>query len=167
MAKSNLAYNHENYSYGYAVPTKKNSSNLRIKSVQKQTTVKENKKTAKVIKKNKNGEKLLIVVLAALAFMMLVRGVAITKRHDEISAKKAELEKLQTTNQKMQIEIDSALNLKNVEEIAVNELNMSRPEKHQTVYIKIAQDDVVEKTNSSKVKGAIDDFFGTVKAYLD
>ena len=44
---------------------------------------------------------------------------------------------------------------------------MARPEKNQTIYIKIQQDGVVEKTDSSLPTKAVTNFLGMLKAYLD
>ena len=98
---------------------------------------------------------------------MLYRGVIITEKCDTVETKRELLEQMQTTNQKTQLEIDASLNLKNVEDVAVTKLNMARPEKNQTIYIKIQQDGVVEKTDSSLPTKAVTNFLGMLKAYLD
>lgn len=179
MAKSNLAYDEQRYNYNrlsyghnmnYATEAERERySNLRIRPAQQITVEKARKQTSKtrVKPKKKSAINVLLVVLAIAAFFVLCRGVMITEKFEDVEAKRGLLKEMQTTNQKTQIEIDSALNLKNVEDVAQNRLNMGRPEKHQTVYIKIAQDDVVEKTDHSSPVEAVGDFFGSIKAYLD
>jgi len=171
MAKSNLAYNESHFVYSDygATVREERRSNLRIKPVRK-TDIKEtvsaaNKPRTKAKAKKKSN--LALVVLAAVAFLVLCRGVMITEQIDRVEKKRAELNALTTANEKTQIEIDSATNLKNVEEIATTRLNMARPEKNQTVYIKIEQPDVVEKIDGSGNVDSVSDFFGTLQAYLD
>ena len=53
------------------------------------------------------------------------------------------------------------MDLESVEEIAKNKLNMVRPEKYQTVYVNIRQDDVTEVT-ADQVEG-IKNIFGIFK----
>ena len=169
MARSNLAYDELNFGYEYnAVPKREHSSNLRIRHVQNDEP--EKSKPANKIRTNAKAKKranLSLVLLALAAFLVLCRGVAITEKSDQLDKRRKELDAIITSNQKAQIEIDSALNLKNVEEIASTRLNMARPEKNQTIYIKIAQNDFVEKTDAANAQDAVSDFFGALKAYLD
>ena len=167
MARGNLAYDENIYSYGYnTVIDTERKSNIRIKSVKK-TAPKEAVKAVPKTKRKAKKTNFALVMLVAIAFMVLCRGVAITEKTDLLERKHKELEAILAANEKTQIEIDSALNLKNVEDKAVNELNMARPEKHQTVYIKIDQQDVVEKTEKTNNASHAIGFFGTLKAYLD
>lgn len=170
MVRSNLAYDETKFGYAYsAVPEREHTSNLRIRTAPKTKTsqkIKQAPKSKAKIKAHKKAN-LALVLLAAVAFLVLCRGVMITEKSDRLETKKEELKAITTANQKTQIEIDSALNLKNVEDVATNRLNMARPEKHQTVYIKIEQDDVVEKTDGAGAKEAVTEFFGMLKAYLD
>ncbi len=168
MAKSNLAYKETELSY-VAVPVTNRNSNLRIRAVKnesadsRQGTARKAKSKAKLHKKTN----VALVFLAAIAFFVLSRGVMITEKIDRIEEKRANLNQMIALNQKTQIEIDSALNLKNVEEIATQKLNMARPEKYQTVYIKIDQQEGVEKTETPDAVDAVNNFFGALKAYLD
>lgn len=168
MAKSNLAYKETEFSY-MVMPETERNSNLRIRSVKTQNKVENEKTVRKTKSKAKLHKKtnLSLFFLAVIAFLVLSRGVMITEKIDRIEEKREALNKMIASNQKTQIEIDSALNLKNVEEIATQRLNMARPEKHQTVYIKIDQKDSVEKTESPDAVDAVSNFFGTLKAYLD
>lgn len=168
MAKSNLAYKETEFEF-MAIPEYERNSNLRIRTVKTTDT----EKTVRTAKKTKSKAKLhkrtnlALFLLAAVAFLVLTRGVMITERIDRIEEKRDALNQMIASNQKAQIEIDSALNLKNVEEIATQRLNMARPEKNQTVYIKIEQKDSVEKKETPDAVDAVTNFFGALKAYLD
>lgn len=169
MARGNLAYDETKYGYEYNTALQpKRSSNIRIKPV-RNTTPEETVKVATKAKKKTQSKKIntALVMLVAVAFMVLCRGVAITEKTDLLEKRKGDLDKIIAANQKTQIEIDSALNLKNVEQIATNELNMARPEKYQTVYIKVEQKDMVEKTEGNENSNPVTGFFSSLKAYLD
>ncbi len=165
MSRSNLAFEQKEFFTADEI----RYSNLRIKTSQTAPSMPLEEKTvkAKASKKQKRSSAFAMGILVVMAFLVLCRGAMITEKYDKLEEKKAYLEQLQTTNQKLQIEIDSALSLKNVEDAAVTKLNMARPEKNQTVYIKIQQDGVVEKTDNSSPTKAVTNFLGMLKAYLD
>lgn len=164
-----MAYSDRHLEYAKTnAPEREYGSKVRIKSVRSEGMGTEGKTQSRKARKTKKSAVLTILVIAVAAFLVLCRGVIITEKCNEIDKKKSELENTITTNQKMQLEIDKSLNLKNVEEIATNKLNMARPEKYQTIYIKIQQQDFVEKTNGSPDRiNAFVDFFDTLKVYLD
>ncbi|MBR2500594.1 MAG: cell division protein FtsL [Clostridia bacterium] len=161
MSRTNLAYDEREF-----YTQDKYYSNLRIKTVQAKTIEEPQKVAAKKTRK-KTSLSLPVILLVLMAFLVLYRGVIITEKCDTVETKRELLEQMQTTNQKTQLEIDASLNLKNVEDVAVTKLNMARPEKNQTIYIKIQQDGVVEKTDSSLPTKAVTNFLGMLKAYLD
>lgn len=161
MSRTNLAYDEREF-----YTTDKRFSNLRIKTVQTKKAEEPQKAVAKKTRK-KSSLSFPVILLVLMAFLVLYRGVIITEKCDTVETKRELLEQMQTTNQKTQLEIDASLNLKNVEDVAVSKLNMARPEKNQTVYIKIQQDGVVEKTDSSLPTKAVTNFLGMLKAYLD
>ena len=127
MAKSNLAYKETEFEF-VAMPEFERNSNLRIRAVK--TTAKEN--NVKTVKRTKSRAKLhkktnlALFLLAIVAFMVLSRGVMITEKIDRIEEKRDALNQMIASNQKTQIEIDSALNLKNVEEIATHDFKCLR-----------------------------------------
>ncbi len=110
-----------------------------------------------------------VLLVAFFAFLVLLRGVMITDKTASIEKKQAEYEALVASNEKLQVEIDRALDLDKVEAFAKDELGMRRAEKYQTVYLNLEQADYVEKTlkdkSASDVK--VGTFLNGVVAYLD
>ena len=110
-----------------------------------------------------------IAAVMALAFLVLFRGLMITDKCAAVEQKRADLNALITSNEKLQYEIDRSLDLKNVENIAKSELGMRRAEKYQTIYLNLPQTDYVEKVATSEFSffGRIGSFFSSMMAYLD
>ncbi|MBE7042976.1 MAG: hypothetical protein E7399_05720 [Ruminococcaceae bacterium] len=85
-----------------------------------------------------------LLLICVFAFLILFRYSAIVERDHELSVLKQERDAITDENKRLQVEIDSALNLDNVERVAMNELGMGKPEKYQTIYVNIQGDDYVE-----------------------
>ncbi len=113
------------------------------------------------------GTAVAVVVLAAMAFLVLFRGLAIQKGYDNLEIKKAEYSAIDAENKKIQSKINATLDLKNVENIAKNTYNMGEPTKAQIVYINLEQEEEVKKTVEKKTFfGAVGDFFEGIVAYF-
>ncbi|MGN1059643.1 MAG: hypothetical protein ACI4QW_04350 [Clostridia bacterium] len=159
-SRSNLAYEHHT-AIEYPAQSPQKQSNVRIRvSKKKQQAAQKRERALGIVK---------ILLVVSCAFVVLYRGVMITDKCAAVDAKKAELEALVTSNEKLQFEIDRSLDLKNVEAIAQNELGMRRAEKYQTVYIDLEQVDYVEKTAKSEFSPAsrVAEFITGLTAYLD
>ena len=85
-----------------------------------------------------------MLLLCVVAFAVLFRYSAIVERDHQLETLKEEYNAIADENKRLQVEIDSALNLNNVEQIAMSQLGMAKPEKYQTVYVNIKGDDYVE-----------------------
>lgn len=163
LAYDNRLYDHADQVVSYpAYSPYHTSSNVRIKVPSKKVNrVAERRAHTAVIAR--------VLLIAAFAFVVLLRGVMITDRCASVEKKKAELEALVASNEKLQVEIDRALDLDKVEAIARDELGMRRAEKYQTVYLNLAQTDFVEKTAKDKSTSGtqIGTFLNGALAYLD
>lgn len=106
-----------------------------------------------------------IFLIVACAFVVLFRGVMITDKNTTVQEKLSQLEATITANEKLQVEIDQALDLDKVETIARDELGMRQAEKYQTVYLNLSQSDYVEKT--AKPESHVGAFLSSIVAYLD
>ncbi len=159
--KSNLAYDNSRSAVSYPVQSPYTSPNVRVK-------VSQNKQKATQKRANALGV-LKVLLVVCCAFLVLYRGVMITDRSNAVNQKKASLEALVTSNEKLQFEIDRSLDLDNVEAIARDELGMRRAEKYQTVYLDLEQADYVEKVAKNQFSPAsrIAEFFSGMVAYLD
>lgn len=108
-----------------------------------------------------------VVILAAMAFLVLFRGLMITSGYEKLEAKNKELETVIAENQKIQFKIDQMLDLKNIENIAKNTYNMGEPTKAQTIYINLDQTEEVKKVSAGNpFFTAIKEFFGGIVEYF-
>ncbi len=92
------------------------------------------------------------LIFAICAGFMICRNVAVYEGRNEIEDLQKELNSLKEYSSQKSFELDQNLNLESVEEIARTRLGMVRPEKYQTVYVNIKQDDVTEIT-ADQVEG--------------
>ena len=173
MRNENLAYD----DYGYresseAVKTftnKRTSGGVMIKTGTKQTRkVNTNPTTRRRTKTKINrGTLVSILILTAMAFAVLFRGLMLTSGYDKLEEKNALLSETLLENQKLQFKIDQALDLKNIESVAENTYNMRQPSKSQTIYINMDQTDEVKKVreDNSFMEGVKNFFSGIVEYF--
>ncbi|MBR4874535.1 MAG: hypothetical protein IKU87_01770 [Clostridia bacterium] len=108
-----------------------------------------------------------VVVLVAMAFLVLFRGLMITSGYEKLEAKNAVLAETIAENQKIQFKIDQSLDLKNIEKIAETNFNMSQPTKTQTIYINLDQANEVKKVRGgNSVVDAVKNFFTGIVEYF-
>lgn len=60
-----------------------------------------------------------------------------------------ELSELTETNNNKKIQLEKSVDLKKIEEIAISQYGMQRPDKNQIVYVRVVQSDYGEVINSS------------------
>ena len=86
------------------------------------------------------------IMLALSAGFMMSRNVAVYESGKRVSQKQKELNELKEYSSQKAFELDRSIDMSSVESYAQKELNMVRPEKYQTVYVNIKQEDVTEVT---------------------
>ena len=90
------------------------------------------------------------VMVAALALLMgftlLYSQVVITELNGQIAAKQEELNTLQAENVRMQTELEGKMSLTEIEEKAVGEYGMVKPDNSQVSYVKLEQENKLEAT---------------------
>ncbi len=86
----------------------------------------------------------LLAAAFAVACIILYRNVVIIEASSEVAALSSRLEEVKSANTKKSLALEQSLDLKKVEDIAVNELGMKRPDKYQTVYVDVTQNDYAE-----------------------
>lgn len=175
MRNSNLAYD-ENYMYRETetrrvekITNKRTSGGVMIKSgsaQKKQGNTKTASRKSKKAQTNR-GTVISVVILCAMAFAVLFRGLMLTSGYEQLEQKNATLSATIAENQKLQFKIDQALDLNNIEQIAQNNFNMSQPSKSQTVYINLDQANEVKKvSNNNSIIDAVKNFFGSIVEYF-
>jgi len=100
----------------------------------------------KVAKKHRKAALKLVVsalFILSIAFVILFRYSMITEANARNDKLQSEYNQIADENKRINVEIDSNVNLSKVEDIAINRLGMKKPEKYQTVYINVIGDDFV------------------------
>ena len=107
------------------------------------------------------------IVISAMAFLVLFRGLMITSGYEKLEERNALLSETVAENQKIQFKIDQTLDLKNIETIAKNTFNMGAPSKSQTIYINLDQTDEVKKVKGeNSIFDSVKNFFGGIVEYF-
>ncbi len=174
MHKNNLAYEKSNYNDIPDSPLLNKTANKRTAGgvmikIGKNKRLKLNissQKTQHARRVSRSGI-LSTVVLLAMAFLVLLRGLMIQSGYDKLEKKNAELAAIVAENQKIQFKIDQTLDLENIENVAKNTYNMGEPTKAQTIYINLEQTEQVKKVaERSGFFSGIVSFFGGIVEYF-
>lgn len=175
MSKDNLAYKPEEY-YGIPdSPLLKKTTNTRTAGGVMVKIGKNKRIKLNTSEPAKNGGRVRVakgtvfsvIVLSAMAFLVLFRGLMIQSGYDQLETKNAALAEVIAENQKIQFKIDQTLDLKNIENIAKNTYNMGEPTKAQTVYINLDQTEEVKKVSGgNSFFGNVSEFFAGVAEYF-
>lgn len=134
----------------YDVEFRENSARIQ-KKVEEQKIQKKTKARAEMVKTHK-AIAVCSVVLALCAGFMISRNVAVYEGENELADLQKELSGLKEYSSQKAFELDQSLDLNEIESVAKGRLAMVRPEKYQTVYVNIKQDDVTEVT-ADEVEG--------------
>ncbi len=93
----------------------------------------------------------LVAMFFAMAFAVVSGYVAINEANNEISALSREYNDIMASNQALQVKIDKAVDLNQLQTVAGEKFGMIRPERYQMFYVDLEMDDYAENT-SDKVK---------------
>ena len=102
-----------------------------------------------------------ILFLALAAGFMISQYVAVHESRTVIEKLEETLRAEEAATSQKSFELERSVNLSEIEEEATTRLGMQRPEKYQTIYINVPQDDVTDAT-SGEVEGVLN----TVKTFL-
>ena len=137
------------YSYNVSTARKLNmdysdySTNSVVNKVERDTLLK--------VSKTKSQRGIKGIVTVAMLFLMafsVVNGyVAINEANNEISALKDEYNNIVAGNQALQVKIDKAVDLKQLQTVAGEKYGMVSPERYQMFYVDLNLEDFSEKTN--------------------
>ena len=139
-------------------------------NIEKRKQVRVNKKAA-FAKQMRAG----IVCLCAFAVCLsiLFTNAMIIEKASAVNDMQNQLNMLTEENNHAKLEIEKNLDLKKIEDIAINELGMKRPDKYQVVYVNVEQTDYAEvvKADSKPVAtaalGAIGSGIGQFMEYIN
>lgn len=139
MAYSNLAYELEA------------QQPVRKKKPQQNRTVKRNHK--QMLNRIKNIRRMCaIVVLAFSAGFMISKFVTVHETQQQIASLEKDLTEIESNTSQQIFDLEQSVDLTEIEKEATSRLGMQRPEKYQTIYVNVKQDDVTEMT-AGEVEG--------------
>lgn len=103
-----------------------------------------------------------ISIFALCAGFMISRNVTAYESKRNVAKLQKELNGLKEYSSQKAFELDKSIDREEIEREARTRLNMVRPEKYQTVYVNIKQDDVTEVTvnEAEGIKSFFDIFAG-------
>ena len=98
----------------------------------------------------------------AIALGLLFTNAVIIEKSSTVNDMQKELSELTETNNQMVLDIEKNLDLKKIEEIAINELGMKRPDKYQIVYVNVEQNDYAEVAKAETAPSGFVATFGAI-----
>lgn len=102
-----------------------------------------------------------ILFLALAAGFMISQYVAVHESRTVIKELEETLRAEEAATSQKSFELERSVNLSEIEEEATTRLGMQRPEKYQTIYINVPQDDVTDATS-----GEVEGVMNTIKTFL-
>lgn len=155
-----MAYNNR-YQYETSPRKLQPEYEPRVKKYPKKSTAKKVNKTPKKQVKPKVKKKLKVeakvMVYIAIGFMILFaisyRNSVINERFAEIKKLKSNLAAIEKENDQLEVNIESSLNLKTIEQSAKELLGMQKLENSQSVYVNLPKQDYIEPASEEIVTG--------------
>ena len=108
--------------------------------------------TKKAVSDARSVAKTMCICLLIAAVLMAVTvhtQVLLMQAKSTVENMEEELATLTETNNNKKIQLEKSVDLKKVEEIAISQYGMQRPDKNQIVYVRVVQNDYGEVINSS------------------
>ncbi len=103
------------------------------------------------------------MVILAVVFASLYGRVQIAQLNSDINEATARLEELTSEKVRMEAELDGQMSLSQVEEIALDELGMVKPDNSQVTYLKVQQANKIQTPEKSRTLiDIISDFFAGI-----
>ncbi len=142
MNYGNLAYKLPEQ---YTTPVKRRRNTQRVRV--------DKRKQEQMRYKVKNIRRIAVIVTMALsAGFMISEFVAVNETSQEITSLKKELNTIESATSQMIFDMEQSVDLAEIERQATTRLGMQRPEKYQTIYVNVKQDDYIEST-ADEVEG--------------
>lgn len=127
------------------------------------------KKTARNNARIKAKIVLYIFVIFGMFATIMFRYAQISQLNYDNNKLSKEYVQLQNENTRLAFDIEKAMDLNNIREVAENNLSMHKPDKSQIVYVSIPKKDVtiVATKEQSKMAAAFEDFGASIKKFLN
>lgn len=140
--------------YGYQYETSPRKIEPEYTPYKKQDPYKNKKSTAKrkvnkkVATKSKLKPRAKLVLYIAIGFMVLLgisyRNSQIAESFNKKESLKEQLSSIQKENEQLKVNIESSLNLNNVEQMAKEKLGMQKLNNNQKIYVSLPKKDYIE-----------------------
>ena len=124
------------YNYGNAVPYQRPYTDTRpnLVEVPKKKAAEKSKVAVRLIS-------LYLVMMFVLASGMVYSKVLIMQAKTDVENLQEQVATITEQNNAKKIQIEQSIDLKKIEEIAISQYGMQRPDNNQIVYVKVVQDD--------------------------
>lgn len=134
-----------------------------------ENAVLKSKKIARNNKKIKAKITFSILIVFSLCSLSMFKYAQISQLNYENNKLDKQYTDIQNNNQLLSIEIQNAKSLKNIREVAENNLHMHKPNKSQIVYVEVPKEDVTVTANKeqSKIVAIIKDAEDSFKHLLN
>ena len=142
--------------YQYETSPRKIETQYKKKDVKRKIS-----KNTQIQKQPKNRAVQIIKVLAIFFILLTIsyRNSLINEKFTDIKEMKSELALIEKENEQLKVNIESQMNLTNIEQKAKDELGMKKQTKEQTKYINIEKQDFVESASEEIVIEESKSFF--------
>ena len=104
----------------------------------------------------------IVVLIALSAGFMISQFVEVNETEQKIASLEKQLAAAESVTSQMIFDMEQSVDLAEVEKQATTRLGMQRPEKYQTIYVNVKQDDMTEKT-AEDVEGVGNRFMSALK----
>lgn len=144
-----------NYNYGnlaYKLPQDYDEAPARKPKRRKRVKI-DRRKREQMLIRNKIIRRIgVIAVIALSAGFMISQFVAVNETEQKIASLEKKLAAAESVTSQMIFDMEQSVDLAEVEKQATTRLGMQRPEKYQTIYVNVKQNDMTEKT-AGEVEG--------------
>ncbi len=105
------------------------------------------------------------MICFGLSMVMIQRFAYLNEIDQEIAALQKQIFLLEASNEQKTLKLEEVLDPKKLEEVATQQLGMSKPTKNQVVYVEVNNQDSAEILHTEKETGLISGMIQSVKTF--
>lgn len=152
----------------YRPTRKKYPKKSTARKVQDKKVVSKKQEEKKIKEKNiKIRLVLYVIVLFVVLFAISYRNSMIAEEFGDIKSLKAELASIEKENEQLKANIESSLNLNNIEKSANENLGMTKLDNSRTVYINTPKQDYVQSGAEEVVKSENNSWIEKINSWIN
>ena len=138
---------------------------IKEKKYNKKSTLK-NKKSSKKQQKIKKAKHRKLILYLTIGFLLLL----ISQEYSEVKKLESKLASIEKENEQIEVNIETNLNLKNIEKSAQDMLGMQKVSDIQTIYVELPREDYVEPASEeieiSKENNWLSEIWNMILEYI-